>query len=173
MKVCKYYIYFNSAFVVRTDSQDTLKPMASDTTSSFGGDAPELELDLYDYNLENVVSGHPTSFFAPPTYIDYDATPTVEDFEMTEIFRSTPDVVRRRRNDQTMVNSRTSDLTESVTSADLKLKDDDNEEEEEVDDEEPHETDSLLSKKKPYKMLNLTHIDDDISYADSSDECVA
>ena len=185
--------------VLRTDSQDTLKPTSSGSefscAHSVASGDPEFEYDLYDYNLDNVVAGQPDSMFAAPlTTFMYDLpTPTnAEEIQMTDLFPpNSPDVVvfrqqNRRRSgnnqedEQLMLRSRTSDLTASVTSADLGngntlvnfstapydvygggLQDE--------EDEEAAETDRLL-KKAPNKakILNLTHIeDDDISYADS------
>ena len=84
--------------------------------------------------------------------------------------------------DSSMLRSRTSDLTASVTSADFCVANDCTTEEEDV---ETSETDGLLLKGtskpamvvarngygRPAALLNLTHIDDDdISFADSSDD---
>ena len=158
---------------------------------------PELEFDLYDYNLDNVVAGQPGSMFTQPFYYyDVDATPTA-DLQLAELFP--PDcndddddsvavgddanAVRYRKNNvnnSSMLRSRTSDLTASVTSADFVGYDNTTEEE----DVEHSETDGLLGGNKMSlrnngghnnnrggTLLNLTHIDDDdISFADSSDD---
>ena len=95
------------------------------------------------------------SLFAPSGY--YDLTPTEEeDFEMTELFpmlRSDAENNARKTQNKTMVDSLTSDLAVSVTSEDL------------ADQRTIYqtETDNILSKKP---LLNLTHIDDEVSYVD-------
>ena len=49
---------------------------------------PELEFDLYDYNLDNVVAGQPGSMFTQPyMFYDVDATPTA-DLQLAELFPS-------------------------------------------------------------------------------------
>lgn len=175
----------------RSDSQDTLKPTGSISEFSAASGDPELEFDLYDYNLDNVVAGHPDSLFAPAqlqTFYwapeDELPTPTVEEFPMTELFPSQNDKVILRRPDQDSENrmqqSRTSDLTASVTSADLGQNNGGNYQyydfyggragEDEEEEDEPRETDKLLSRQNgKATILNLTHIDDDISFADSDD----
>jgi hypothetical protein len=167
----------------RYESRDTLKPTSSISEFSVQSGEQELEFDLYDYNLDNVVAyNHPGSHFAaaPAGCIWYgqhdydDATPTAEEFTLTELFPHSENNNPSPPEAEMMLRSRTSDLTASVTSADLnrtpvggtRLN---------VDDDESSEcgsglgeTDRLLrcaASRKPM-ILNLTHIDDDIDFAD-------
>jgi len=171
----------SSSGTSRCGSQDTLRasPDLIPTTSSVHSGDPELEFDLYDCNLDNVVAGHPSSFFAAPvlwsSYLpptDDDLTPTGELFprqpgEGEETPQEEMEVLLRRPTAgpaSGMADSRTSDLTASVTSADLSV----------TREDLSSESDRLLghtfssARPKPNAILNLTHIDDDISFADSS-----
>ena len=145
----------------------------------------ELELDLYDYNLDNVVAYNPGSMFAPQFWTQQadlfyypDLTPTQEAFQMTELFPkegqeaeeddsgghnssgggtySSPER-RGEEEEETeaeMMRSRTSDLTASVTSADLRTSSyygcQDNTDTEEGQEE----TDTLLGSKMTLVPMN-------------------
>ena len=181
----------------RAGSRDTLKPTSSISEFSTQSGDPELEFDLYDYNLDNVAY-NPGSHFAAPTAANYwqhfdyeDATPTAEEFTLTELFPhsennnpSPPCGGGGGGAAETMLRSRTSDLTASVTSADLGARatpvyapiagaDDSSDCGSGVGyyyDGGAVETDMLLgrmasSKARP-QILNLTHIDDEIEFAD-------
>eukprot|EP00094_Tigriopus_californicus_P002139 TCALIF_02062-PA protein Name:"Similar to thbs1 Thrombospondin-1 (Xenopus laevis)" AED:0.16 eAED:0.09 QI:0/0.83/0.57/0.85/1/1/7/160/1139 len=167
----------------------------------------ELEFDLYDCNIENVGT-YPGSMFAHPwANGDRDGEQMFEgrlsslggeDFQLTELFpahsyymnggghggtlkRGDP-LARNGRlgRDEDMIQSRTSDLTASVTSADLGasgyyvISEPDPNYQTVEDEDEARETDRLLDlyavratrRHHPNAIMNLTHIDDDISYAD-------
>ncbi len=166
----------------KSSSVDTLR--ASSVASGFTGE-PELEYDLYDCDLDNVVAGQPGSFFAqqPPLMLmswdDDLPTPTV-----TENCMFAPDDVS-----PAMIRSRTSDLTDSVTSAELVRMSaglifghadcegvgginggDSNSNSNSSADRPKILSSSSHCRENPPLLLNLTHIDDDISFADSSDE---
>ena len=175
----------------RSESRDTLKANGSMSEFSVQSGEQELEFDLYDYNLENVVAFNPGSHFAAPVAVnsiwygggEYDdgTTPTAgaEEFTLTELF---PHSANNNPSppDQVMLRSRTSDLTESVTSADLRtpvhLPFNPGEDVDEAS-SDCGESDRLLGggkgvlsaaaavAKRP-QILNLTHIDDDIDFAD-------
>jgi hypothetical protein len=143
------------------DSLATLKPttsMSEFSEHSYHSGDPELEFDLYDCDLNNV-STLPGSLFAPACAVGYyDLTPTEteEEFEMTELFpmlRQDAESNARKTQNKCMVDSLTSDLAISITSEDL-------------DHRTVYHTetaDNLLSKKT---LLNLTHIDDEVSFVD-------
>lgn len=143
---------------VSNDSLVTLKATTSVSEMSYHSGDPELEFDLYDCDLNNV-SALPGSMFQAPT-IYYDLTPTGDEFEMNELFpmlRSTPD------KNGAMVDSVTSDLTVSLTSDDLKYATFDRRQRDEDEETLYIETDNLLPKPK---LLNLTHIEDEVSFVD-------
>ena len=171
----------------RAGSRDTLKPTSSISEFSTQSGDPELELDLYDYNLDNVAY-NPGSHFAAPVAMNYwrhadfeDATPTAEEFTLTELFPHSENNNPSPPGADTMLRSRTSDLTESVTSADLGTMAatpvyapiagaDDSSDCGSGVGYGAVETDMLLgrvasSKARP-QILNLTHIDDEIEFAD-------
>lgn len=153
------------------DSLATLKPTASVSEISqlsYQSNDLELEFDLYDCDLNNV-SAVPGSMFAPTIFYNGDITPTGdEDFEMTELFPMLrPDANLNCRKTKAMVDSVTSDLTVSITSEDLNyatLRPGLLEEEE----DSYVETDTLLTK-PAMPMLNLTHIEDEVSFVDDDD----
>ena len=162
---------------VSNGSISTLKPTASlseFSMNSYNSGDPELEYDLYDCDLNNVAV--PGSMFAPTLY--FDLTPTEEDeFEMTELFpmlrNDSPNKPRQHitGDRKQMINSLTSDLAASVTSDDLTQRDslcynsDINLEDSMYGGETEREKLLVKSETKP-QILNLTHIDDDISFAD-------
>ena len=174
----------------RAGSRDTLKPTSSISEFSTQSGDPELEFDLYDYNLDNVAY-NPGSHFAAPVAVnywrhtadfDFDATPTAEEFTLTELFPHSENNNPSPPGGgiggaDTMLRSRTSDLTASVTSADLGTPvyapmagADDSSDCGSGVGYGAVETDMLLgrvasSKARP-QILNLTHIDDEIDYAD-------
>ena len=167
----------------RAGSKDTLKPTGSISEFSTQSGDPELEFDLYDYNLDNVAYD-PGSHFAAPVAMNYwghadfeDATPTAaEEFALTELFPHSENNNPSPPGADTMLRSRTSDLTASVTSADLGTMStpvnapDDSSECGSGVGYGSVETDMLLgraasSKARP-QILNLTHIDDEIEFAD-------
>ena len=168
----------------RAGSRDTLKPTSSISEFSTQSGDPELEFDLYDYNLDNVAY-NPGSHFAAPVATNYwrqgdfeDATPTAEEFTLTELFpHSENNNPSPPGGADTMLRSRTSDLTASVTSADLGTPvyapiagADDSSDCGSGVGYGAVETDMLLgrvasSKARP-QILNLTHIDDEIEFAD-------
>ena len=147
---------------------------------------PELEFDLYDCNIDNVVAYNPGSMFATQFWPVEELTPTAE-MQMTE-FLFPPDGGRGTSasngpREDTMLQSRTSDLTASVTSAELRNFGSGNNNNgsnnnsppavpmstsDDGDEEVSRETDRLLAAAtKAPAILNLTHIDDDdISFAD-------
>ena len=168
----------------RAGSRDTLKPTSSISEFSTQSGDPELEFDLYDYNLDNVAY-NPGSHFAAPVAMNYwqhadfeDATPTAEELTLTELFpHSENNNPSPPGGADTMLRSRTSDLTASVTSADLGTPAyapmagaDDSSDCGSGVGYGAVETDMLLgrvasSKARP-QILNLTHIDDEIEFAD-------
>ena len=145
------------------DSLATLKPttsMSEFSEHSYHSGDPELEFDLYDCDLNNV-STLPGSLFAPACSVGYyDLTPTEteEEFEMTELFpmlrQDADSNARKQTQSKCMVDSLTSDLAISITSEDLDHR---------TVYHTETATDNLLSKKP---LLNLTHIDDEVSFVD-------
>lgn len=199
----------SSTTLQSSNSQDTLKPTSSLSEFSDGGQScmsgAELEFDLYDCNIENVGT-YPGSMFAHPwANGDRDGEQMFEgrlsslggeDFQLTELFPAHSYYMNGGANgtlkrdplarngrlgfDEDMIQSRTSDLTASVTSADLGasgyyvISEPDPNYQTEEDEDETKETDRLLDlyavratrRHHPSAIMNLTHIDDDISFAD-------
>ncbi len=106
---------------------------ATAASSQLSVDSCELELDLYDYNLDNVAANSMFAAQLPLNQWSFDEddlnTPIAEEFQLRELFPNSnsnnnnnnieEDEVTLREHPIGMTNSRTSDLTASVTSAEL------------------------------------------------------
>ncbi|XP_037071431.1 uncharacterized protein LOC119092580 [Pollicipes pollicipes] len=80
--------------LVRSDTDETLKPADSASGLSAASTVAELELDYYDYDVANASQAPGSYFGMDPLQLslcayDYDATPT-EDLEMTELSEAEP-----------------------------------------------------------------------------------
>ena len=171
--------------LTRTGSEATLQPGGSvsgisskasnSEFSSCVSLSGELEYDLYDCHIDNVMAA-PGSMFAPAYWDTGDRTPSLE-LEMGDLFPAdhvdspSPVTLRHGRQDTCLVSSITSDLTASISSAvsnTTLVGDRDNTVMDNMDISCYHSAgeEDFSVKMDKQKIMNLTHIEDEIQYVD-------